>query len=138
MVKSPSVNYQLWNKVMPFRSGRFAKKTSMENKKFGEEGRNMGQSQTIWDVTSQFQLLTLPKTLRGRCSIHRMLNCRVLLRVVVIPTILMYGFQKVTDPEENRLEKAVIYLSENIFILGVGICYLLDIPLSIRKPDWSG
>ena len=99
------MNYQLWNKVMPFRSGWFAKQTSMENKKFGEEGRNTGQSQTIWDVTSQFQLLTLPKTLRGRCSIHRILNYRVLLRVVVIPTILTYGFQKVTDPEENSLRK---------------------------------
>lgn len=52
MVKSPSMNYQLWNKVMPFRSGWFAKQTSMESEKFGEVGRNVGQSQTTWDVTS--------------------------------------------------------------------------------------
>jgi hypothetical protein len=50
------MNCQLWNTVMPFRSGWFAKQTSMENKKFGEVGRDMGQSQTTWDVTSQFQL----------------------------------------------------------------------------------
>jgi hypothetical protein len=50
----------------------------------------------------------------------------------------MHGFQKVTDPEENRLEEAVICVSENSLTLVVGVCYLLDISLSIRKPDWSG
>lgn len=138
LVKSPSMNCQLWNTVMPFRSGWFAKQTSMENKKFGEVGRDMGQSQTTWDVTSQFQLWTPPKTLRGRCSIRRILNYTVPLRAVIIPTVAMHGFQKVTDPEENRLEEAVICVSENSLTLVVGVCYLLDISLSIRKPDWSG
>ena len=134
LVKSPSMNCQLWNTVMPFRSGWFAKQTSMENKKFGEVGRYGAKSNYLGcDFT-----ISVVNTTWGRCSIRRILNYTVPLRAVIIPTVAMHGFQKVTDPEENRLEEAVIFVSENSLTLVVGVCYLLDIPLSIRKPDWSG